>query len=169
MTTLNTSRSAQIHHEVRNQDIEYIMKCALLDVFNVDIQDTNLASNNKKIKKNWKRKWIDKNNPVDDRIFSHTLGENQNYVYIILFYDGNDILQLLHGQLWFFNLDTQYVSPWFLYWHVQLKMVSIHCCQYKWSNCKFLIIIPQLLNYKKILFIILFKLFLIGQMDSLKR
>ena len=51
MTTLNTSRSAQIHHEVRNQDIEYIMKCALLDVFNVDIQDTNLASNNKKIKK----------------------------------------------------------------------------------------------------------------------
>ena len=56
MTTLNTSRSAQIHHEVRNQDIEYIMKCALLDVFNVDIQDTNLASNNKKIKKNWKRK-----------------------------------------------------------------------------------------------------------------
>ena len=48
MTTLTTSRSAQIHHEVRNQDIEYIMKCALLDIFNVDIQDTNLASNNKK-------------------------------------------------------------------------------------------------------------------------
>ena len=123
--TLNTSRSVQSRHW-----------CVFLDVFNVDIQDTNLASNNKKIKKkNWKRKWIDKNNAVDDRIFSHTVGENQNYVYIILFYDGNDILQLLHGQLWFFNLDTQYVSPWFLYWHVQLKMVSIHCCQYKWSNC----------------------------------
>ena len=42
---------------------------------------------------------IDKNNSVDDRIFSHTLGESQNYVYVILFYNGNDILQLLHGQL----------------------------------------------------------------------